>query len=369
MGRPQSQSKLEPHPIVKIDGRQGEGGGQLVRLKAQHVSCINYLADATAAEVTDVVVGSKSVGFRPTIPPADILNRNIKIKSDSAGSVLLVFQALLPFLVFASSKEATPVSLEIQGGTNVNFSPLLPSLERFGIQVERELGSRGWSHGTRAIGSAKFKIHPLPFGKSLTTPNWPLDRGEITRIDASIIVPLAMHDSLQSTLHFELGLVFAEAEANILLLEDSKHHTRMYLLLVAHTSTGLRFGRDWLYDKSAKKKSWDQLSTEMAQGVVDALDRDVQKGGLVDEHLQDQLIVFQSLADGKSQIPGFLNTATSNGERTHTTTARWVTSQLLPGLKWIDNGRMCEGLGWTSGYPEVETTQEAADAVAAVHAT
>ena len=31
----------------------------------------------------------------------------------------------------------------------------------------------------------------------------------------------------------------------------------------------------------------------------------------------------------------------------HTRSAKWVVSQLLPQVKWLDKGRVCEGVGWT----------------------
>ncbi|TVY27576.1 RNA 3'-terminal phosphate cyclase [Lachnellula hyalina] len=375
--------------MVQLDGRTGEGGGQLVRLaislaaitgspvrienvrgnrkggrgggtggglKAQHTACIQTLVDATGAEVTGCSVGSKIVEFRSKLSPADLINRKIQVKADSAASILLVFQALLPFLLFAGDDTGSPVTATIQGGTNVSFSlsfeyldqVLLPSLERFGVKVERKLEYRGWSHGSRQIGSVKFKVTPLPPGQSLTTPEWPLERGNITKIDVSIIVPRALYATLKKAILFELGLVFPDVEADFVIVEDSRHDARMYTLLVAHTSTGLRFGRDWLYDRKSKNKPLDDLSTEIAQKVVDELDAEVRKGGLVDEYLQDQLIVFQALAERKSSIPGSNDTATSDPKRvermdepfgdgsTHTTTARWVIGQLLPNVKWID---------------------------------
>jgi RNA 3'-terminal phosphate cyclase (ATP) len=137
----------------------------------------------------------------------------------------------------------------------------------------------------------------------------------------------------------------------------------MYTLLVAHTTTGLRFGRDWLYDKKSKDKTSDSLATEIAQKVVDELDAQIRKGGTVDEYLQDQLIVFQALAEGSSSVPGSAEAMTSEKERidrtdepfgdgsTHTTTARWVTSQLLLNTKWIDEGRVCQGVGFSVTEP------------------
>ena len=185
-----------------------------------------------------------------------------------------------------------------------------------------------------------------------------MERGNILKIDVSIITPSNLQQPLKKTLLFELDLVFPGVEVNFAIVEDSKHKARMYALLVAHTSTGLRFGRDWLYDRQSKYKDLDRISEEMAQRVVDELDLELRKGGLVDEYLQDQLIIFQALVAGKSMIPGSSEALASDRERvdktdepfgdgsTHTITARWVASQLLPQVKWIDKGRICVGMGW-----------------------
>ena len=335
-------------------------------LKAQHVASIEWLAKATKAKVTGLVVGSKTIDFMPLLSPKDLDDRNIKVQAQSAASLLLVFQAILPFLLFAGDADDSPLTVTIQGGTNVSWSlsfeyldqVLLPALERFDIKIERHLEFRGWSHGTPQVGSAKFKLVPFAPGRTIKSPNWPLERGTITKIDVSIIVPSDMQSPLRKYLLTEIGRVFPGVEANIFLVEDSKHRARLYTLLVAHTTTGLRFGRDWLYDKTTKNKSVEDLSTEIARKTVNELDKELQRGGVVDEYLQDQLVVFQALAEGKSSIP-FSSEAISSGrdrvDRTdepfgdgsmHTMTARWVTSQLLPQSKWIDKGRICEGIGW-----------------------
>jgi len=293
------------------------------------------------------------------------VNRNIKIKAVSAASSMLVFQAILPFLLFAGDGSGSLISVSIQGGTNVSFSlsfeyldqVLLPALERFGIYIERQMTKRGWSHGTMEVGHVEFQIKPVPPGQSIKAPEWPLEQGTITKIDVTILVPENLQKPLTASLLFEIGVLFPDIPTEIHLLEDSKHNARIYTLLVAHTSTGLRFGRDWLYDKKTKGKTPHQLATEISQKVVSELDIELQNNGVVDEFLQDQLVVFQALAEGRSSIPR----STSNGGyktrldrteepfgdgSTHTTTARWVASQLLPQAKWYDNGRVCEGVGW-----------------------
>jgi RNA 3'-terminal phosphate cyclase (ATP) len=324
-------------------------------------------------------IGSKSFEFKARRAPTDLVNRNIRVKAESAASILLVFQAVLPFLLFAGDEKGTPITASIHGGTNVSFSlsfeyldqVLLPALERFGIKVERKLEYRGWSHGPAQVGSAKFTINPLAPGQALKEPAWPKEQGKITKIDVSIIVPRELQKPLLEAFEFELGLVFPDVDINFILVDDSRHKARVYALLVAHTSNGLRFGRDWLYDGKTKDKSIDQLSTKVSQRVVDELDKEVRKGGVVDEYLQDQLIVFQALAEGKSSIPGTAELLTSDRERvdrtdepfgdgsTHTTTARWVVSQLLPEVKWVDRGRLCEGAGWKAAPTGIDSISSA----------
>lgn len=172
-----------------------------------------------------------------------------------------------------------------------------------------------------------------------------------------MVVPTLMQEELKRALLFELDLVFPGMDLHFKLIDDSRHPSRMYALLVAHTTTGLRFGKDWLYDEKSKGKDVDELSTRIAQRVVDGLDTELRTGGLVDEHLQDQLIVFQALAEGTSSIPGSIEVLSSDQERVdrteqpfghgslHTTTARWVASQLLPTIRWVDGGRICTGAG------------------------
>jgi RNA 3'-terminal phosphate cyclase (ATP) len=335
-------------------------------LKAQHVSSLQYLAEATSAEVTGCSVGSSTFEFRPKLSPAGLVNRNIRIKAESAASILLVFQSIFPFLLFAGNDSDSPITVTIQGGTNISFSlsfeyldqVLLPALEKFGVRVERKLELRGWSHGSRQLGSIRFQFFPIPVGQTLKAPEWPAERGTVAEIAISIVVPRSVTNALKNSLLSRLNLVFPGIESYFQVVEDSRHDARLYTLLVAHTSTGLRFGRDWLYDGKSRGKTPEELGTEISLKVINDLKRELEKGGLVDEYLQDQLVVFQALAAGPSSLPETASALSSDSTRvdrtdepfgdgsTHATTARWVASELLPRARWIDKGRICEGVGW-----------------------
>ncbi|KAI1130030.1 RNA 3'-terminal phosphate cyclase-domain-containing protein [Nemania abortiva] len=415
---------MAPSKPLLIDGCTGEGGGQLVRLacalaavtsqsiritnvrgnrtrggglKSQHVSAIEWLAKATEAEVDGLVVGSSTLEFKPAAPPTALKDRNIVIMPESRGaSTLLIFQAVFPYLLFSGNKGGDPIELEIHGSTNPSFSPsyeyldqvLLPTLEeRFGIVVERRLKKRAWTVGPLGQGIIWLKFQPIPPGQTLklvkpwTDKRQPGDLEKMKRIDVSILVPNAMRELMEKAMVERLDKEFPEAEVNFVLNEDSGHDARMYVLAVAHSETGLRWGRDFLYDRSWKKKQAPTLAKEIAKTVTKRLwEQTVVYTAAVDEYLQDQLVVFQALAEGKStywsraterldaearpdsgddvgevnKVLEDLHLSKMRKDKphepfgfgsTHTTTARWITSELMPTVQWFNNGTVCEGAG------------------------
>lgn len=374
-------------------------------------------------------------------------------------------------------EQEPPIELSIHGGTNVSFSPsyeyldqvLLPALQsHFGIRVSRRLERRRWSQGSspsQPKGTIWFRFRPLRPGQtlklssssplsSLARPSSPplttrtrrrrrREPHEIARIDVSILAPAAVLAPLERaiTRNLEAGGRFCRAakEVRFVVTEDSGHDARLYALLVAvsetteietetETGTGtgtemgaLRWGRDWLYNRTVKRKTPEQLADEIARRVCrdlemelsgdggDGGDGDGDGRGVVDEYLQDQLVVFQALAEGRTSFPrssglsptpvddgggggggyGDAEEDESEGENedlepaverldigeseeeeergekrdeggrvrrdkmhepfgegsTHTRTARWVASELLPGVQWFNGGSICDGVG------------------------
>lgn len=364
-------------------------------LKSQHVTSIQWLARVTGAEVKGLEIGSKTLEFRPSRGPGGLLERNIHICAESpAASALLIFQATFPFLLFASNEANEPIELEISGGTNVSFSPsyeyldqvLLPMLEQqFGIIVDRKLQKRGWSSGNISRGSLWFKILPLPWASTLKLKadflNTIQDDILIKSVDATIIAPSNMHDELEGALKTDLQQILPGVSLTFIQVEDSGHDARLYVLLVAK-SERLRWGRDLLYRRKRKGNTIHSLAKEISKSVTRALGEEMRQGGTVDEFLQDQLVIFQALAEGKTSFPRtFLEDQTSQGyariakeqgaeldhlhlrvdkvkgplgesqaDSTHTRTARWVMSEILePKVKWYNRGTVCQGIGLVSG--------------------
>ncbi|KAL0937304.1 RNA 3 -terminal phosphate cyclase [Colletotrichum truncatum] len=417
--------------IIELDGRTGEGGGQLVRvatalaavttqpvritnvrgnrpsrsggngggirmppgLKAQHVTAIRWLAEATEADVKGLEVGSSTLTFEPRIPPSTALegrSRWIKIVADTgAASTLLILQAILPFLLYTADgeEEPTPVELEITGGTNVGMSlsyeyldqVLLPRLEDvFGVNVGRRLKQRGWSLGPQSRGSICLTVHPLKRGQALrslkSSPGQDSVGAEVRYVDVSMVVPSHMHSELQNTLVRDISNAFPEAEVDFKLIEDSGHDARIYTLLVARSASGsLRWGSDILMSTPKKGKQKDSVASLVSRKVVSNLAKELAvKTSSCDEFLQDQLVIFQALASGRTSFPrgivaegadvGVLEQNVAQldlGERMrrdktdkpfgqgsmHSQTARWVASEIMPTVEWYNKGAICKGAG------------------------
>lgn len=385
-------------------------------LKAQHVSGIEFLSEATAAEVSGLALGSSTLIFRPKSPPIALEGQKFVIESaTSAASSLLVLQCIFPFLLFASKDSSNfPIEIELRGGTNTPWSPsyeyldqiFFPTLEDcFGIAVERRLSKRGWHVGPPGRGQIHLKFTPIILGQALRPINhWSQLEDEdfnVNEIDISILAPAVSHKSLRRYLSEQLADYFPFIPTTIKLCEDSGSPARQYVLLVAK-SNRLRWPADILQEGSSRSIS-KHATVLLATKVCQKLRDEVLRGDSVDEHLQDQLVIFQALCRGRTRFtcynkelqkieeakaacPGIKkckeleNESFSglwNGSTTvevinrlpketmerpmqvprqstqrpfgqgslHTQTARWVTSKMLPGLTWYDDGKECEGIG------------------------
>jgi len=290
----------------------------------------------------------------------------------SPGAISLVFQALLPFLLFSrlsqSSSEPpnddhqpSPIHLTIKGGTNVSFSPsvdylkqvLVPTLTLIGIPpIDIKLHSRGWTTGTNEIGAITFSVQPFAPGTTLPAFRR-THRGDISSVHATVLAPRQAERDFQREVRAALSQTLPDVPVEVT-FELSGHPKRLYLLLVATTSTGCKLGRDWLYDR--RITSLSAAAAQMVAKVVEELDREVKSGAAADEHMSDQLVVFQALASGSSVVN---NGKDENGDRKedslHAQTAWWVVQRLL-GVDIGAEGE-CQGVGFVAGKRINSTSQ------------
>jgi len=377
-------------------------------MKAAHLAAVEWLAKATGAETEGMELKSRNLVFRPSATvfygssavedddtgrPSTENHRNpsssawkeirkdgklIRLEShirlSTPGSIFLILQALLPYLLFSttitnrsspSNPSPIPLRLTLAGGTNVSKSPsyeytsqvLLPLLSHHLHlpPITSTLHTRGWTNGPTAIGSVTFDITPL--APSTALPPFDLqakNRGPVVSIAASILAPSTTSiATLKSKLATKLHATYPPTlPVSFPVAEESGHPKRLYLLLVAETAGGYRLGRDWLYDRKAKSYTSDDVLEKLVERVVRELESEVANGGCVDEYMQDQVVVFQALGEGRSGVGGGGGgEGTVEGEEgvpsLHTRTARWVVERVLG--RGFDGKGECEGVGLRVG--------------------
>jgi RNA 3'-phosphate cyclase len=120
--------------MIQVDGSHGEGGGQIVRtatsfaaltgkpchifniragrqrpgLMRQHLCGIRALRELTGGKLDGDEIGSREITFAPSSIRAD----NLYVAIETAGSITLVVQSLLPAALFAPS----PLKIVFGGG-------------------------------------------------------------------------------------------------------------------------------------------------------------------------------------------------------------------------------------------------------------
>ncbi|MFB6085753.1 MAG: RNA 3'-terminal phosphate cyclase [Halodesulfurarchaeum sp.] len=135
------------------------GGRENPGLRAQHVAAIESITALTDGESDGVRVGSETVTFEP----GDSIGGETAVDVGTAGSIPLVFDAVLPLAMAAES----PILLHATGGTDVKWAPPIdflrtvkfPVLERFGLEATIEQVSRGFY--PQGGGSATLKLVPV----------------------------------------------------------------------------------------------------------------------------------------------------------------------------------------------------------------
>ena len=385
-----------PIHITNIRGKRGpkSNPGQAGGMKPAHLAGAVWLANATDADVAGLEIKSRDLVFQPRdarqfngeetkelVGPASdlsigsrktiwknvykdgrLVRRESYIALTTPGSIFLILQAILPYLLLTppiptlfetlqpdEKPEPVPISLTIEGGTNVFNSlsyeyasqVLFPMLHtHLGIEpITMTLHRRGWATGRADVGKVTFDIVPLKPGNPIRPFSFN-SRGELAAIHMSVIAPSsAFRNKIRDLVIQKLLKAYPGVGITFPVEEDSKHDKRLYLLLVAETSNGYRLGRDWLYDEKINPDKPDKTVDRLVSKVVRDLAQELAHGGCVDEFLQDQLVVFQALADGTSYVDG-------GKPSLHTQTAQWAADRLLGTT--FDGGK-CRGIGYKSG--------------------
>jgi RNA 3'-terminal phosphate cyclase (ATP) len=340
--------------VLTLDGSHGEGGGQILRtalalaaltgkavridnirarrakpgLAAQHLTAVRSLAYVCRAEVSGADLGSQCLTFTPRSRPiagAYAFDVATARPGGSAGSALLVFQAMLLPLALADG----PSTVTIDGGTHLPHSPFveyvatiwLPVLARAGITADVHTLRTGWypigggriRASIQAAGGDARRIRPLSL----------VDRGALRGVRGrAVTANLPDHIAGRMAARAEALLAERGIEAHIERACETAPCPGAGLFIAAEFEHGLggacALGR--------RGKPAEQVASEAVESLLGYMD----SGAVLDAHMGDQVLLPAAFASASFRF-------TVERVTSHLTTNAWVIEQF--GCARIDISR------------------------------
>jgi RNA 3'-phosphate cyclase len=325
--------------MIEIDGSIGEGGGQILRtacalsavtkkpcrifnirksrpkpgLATQHLLGIQALAQLCNGKLEGDYLGSEEIKFYP----GEIKSRNLQVKIETAGSITLVLQTLIPPALFAPD----PLKINFNGGaTDTFFSPtidyfqnvFLKILEKMNAKVEINILKRGYY----PEGGAQIEVTVSPF--KLKTFNL-TERGKLQKILAisgasEFLKKKKVAERQLAGVREVLGKLKLPIEERV---EYNKTQCPGSQICLAALFENTVIGADNL-GKLGKR------SEDVGKEASLELLKEEKSRACLDKHLADQILPYLALASGKSQ-------ATISEITNHCKTNIWVIEKFLEG--------------------------------------
>ncbi len=345
-----------------IDGSYGEGGGQILRstlslaaisgrpvyienlranrkkpgLAAQHLTSVRAAAMLCDADITGAKLGSRTLQFIPRKPVRAgdyFLDVAQAREGDSAGSVMLVLQTLLPPLALAVGVS----TVTLRGGTHVDMSPSfdyvhdvwLPTLARMGVTAELSLIRSGWY----PIGQGEVKLRIT--GSEKLLPLHLEHRGPLFAVTGrALLAKLPPHicERMASRARDVLEQEGIASDIKAVVLKAACPGAGLYLTARYQNSLA-GFGGQGRRGKPAE---------QVAEEACAALLHHSRSGSALEQHLADQLILPAALCRDESVF---------SVERVspHLVTNAWVVRRF--GLARIDINQASDGTGLVKILP------------------
>lgn len=280
----------DPVRVENVRGNRPDPG-----LGAQHLTALRAVARVADADVTGDELGSETVEFRPgSLAEGE---RDVSVDVGTAGSVALVFDALLP----AADALPAPVTVRATGGTDVPWSPSadyhrrvkLPLLARYGVDADLDLARRGFypAGGGEAT---------LALGPSTLVPFDLTDRGSLAGVEVRGVESHHLADAdvaERMVAGAEEALSAAGVETDVTTrTETAETASPGAVVLVRARYDRTLVGFAELGEKGVPAE-------RVAEDAVGRFVRWRDGPGAVDAHAADQLLPLAALAGGAVEIP------------------------------------------------------------------
>lgn len=344
--------------LLIIDGSYGEGGGQILRtslslssilnrpikiiniragrekpgLRPQHLTAVNSVTKITNAIVKGNEIGSTELYFEPK----EIQSGEYTFDTGTAGSTSLVFQTLLPILIFGKDKS----NLTLIGGTHVPMSPsynylcdvFLPAIASIGI--DSKLNIKRWGFYPKGGGQVLAEINPLSKNQNLTSNSNSgknlqlINRGnlksiKVTSAVANISLDIAHRENKES----ERLLRNAGYNALFDAISVSSIGQGNAMFLLAEFDSAENPGlttRVGFASLGERGKKAEKVADDCVRGFIEFM----KSSAVVDSKLADQLLIYIALASISPNLK-FINAFTTNKSTEHLKTNAWLIEKFL----------------------------------------
>lgn len=326
--------------VTEVDGNFLEGGGQIIRmsvalsallskririvnvragrskpgLQAQHLVGINLTADMCKAAVEGGKMLSTVVEFTPRKGNQEVTE--FVADTRTAGATTLLAQVALPFALLGRSSKTV---LTLKGGTNADFAPQIEDysevfvriLQRFGAEVKCHLIRKGYY--PKGGGLVKLLAQPVRELRPMTLN----DFGELKRIDIISSVngtlPIRVAQEMSDVAREHLTHYFGKKggpriTSNVFKEKEfSGIGNGSSIFILAETSTGCLLSSGGI---GSRKNTPNEVGLEASKKLLSS----IEKKACLDDHHQDQVIIYMALANGVSLVrtgPPTLHTKTA----------------------------------------------------------
>ncbi len=285
----------EPFRMTGIRANRSNPG-----LRPQHLAAVRAVARVCDTRLYGDAVGSETVTFRPNAPQGG----RFEIDIETAGSITLVFDALLPLAVALRQ----PLAVTITGGTDVRWSPTidyfravkLPLCRRFGVGAAVEVARTGFypaGGGEATLWLAPSSLSridlaeraPLSGVRIYSKASTSLAEGNVAERQTS-----AADDRLASAGHRVLERQTTYAKSN------SPGTSLLVRAEYGHVADNRRDGLSVAGFATLGERGVP--SEKVAASAVESFAAFHEGRGVVDEFMADQLLVFLALAGGRIGI-------------------------------------------------------------------
>ncbi|MFB6102608.1 MAG: RNA 3'-terminal phosphate cyclase [Haloplanus sp.] len=302
--------------MLDIDG--SDGGGKLLRtalslaavtdtsfridrirgsrpnpgLRAQHLAAVELVAERCDADVEGAELGAESLTF----DPGDARRSPLEATVDTAGSITLLFDTVLPI----AAADDEPLELTATGGTDVKWSPTiryhqsvkLPMLATWGLEADIDLVKTGFY----PAGGGKATLKTVPSSLSRLELD---ERGALSQVDiySKAAADLAEQDVAdRQAAHARKRLDEMGIPTEIARVDYVPTQSIGSSLLLCATYDHSLAGFDALGERG-------RTSEDVADDAVESFEAFHAGDAPVDVHMADQLLVFLALAGGTIRIP------------------------------------------------------------------